>query len=69
MTLAGGSLIFLAFVLVMFVGIALTAYSPRGSGISRRPYGNRYGGAPGAYRRSSISAREGSERISSRGTR
>ena len=38
MELAGGSLIFLAFLIAYFFAVAYGLYSKRGSGISQRPY-------------------------------
>ncbi|HEV3228738.1 MAG TPA: hypothetical protein VGY97_04630 [Solirubrobacteraceae bacterium] len=48
-SLAGGAWIFLAFLIVMLFAVTTSLYSRRGSGISQRPYGNVYGGAPGAH--------------------
>lgn len=52
---AGGSLIFLAFLIVFFFAIVFGFFTRRGSGINQRPSDGR-GQAPGA---------EGSSRISS----
>jgi hypothetical protein len=43
---ASGGLIFLAFVLILLVGLMLTLYTRRGSGIDAHPTGA--GDAPGA---------------------
>jgi hypothetical protein len=48
-SLAGGAWIFLAFLIVMLFAVTMSLYSRRGSGINQRPYGNVYGGAPGAH--------------------
>jgi hypothetical protein len=45
-------------------------YTVRGSGITQRPYGKIYSGAPGARGASNISGHDERERVSwSRGTR
>ncbi|TMK40357.1 MAG: hypothetical protein E6G56_07640 [Actinobacteria bacterium] len=46
--LAGGSMIFLAFLVVFLLAVIYGLYSRSGSGIAQRPYGSIYGGAPGA---------------------
>ena len=46
--MAGGSFIFLAFMIIFFFAIAYGYFSRTGSGINPRPYGKVYGGAPGA---------------------
>ena len=46
--MAGGSFIFLAFMIIFFFAIAYGYFSRTGSGINPRPYGKIYGGAPGA---------------------
>jgi hypothetical protein len=38
MTLAGGAFIFLAFIVLYTVAVAVSLYSVGGSGISQRPY-------------------------------
>ncbi len=40
LALAGGSLIFLAFVILLILALAATAYSKRGSGIDAHPLGS-----------------------------
>jgi hypothetical protein len=59
------------FSIVMLVGVVYGYYTVSGSGISERPYGKIYGGAPGAFGPGSASGRD--ERVSmsswSRGTR
>jgi hypothetical protein len=68
--LVGGSGIFLAFIIVMFAVTVYSLYTARGSGITQRPYGKIYSGAPGAIGSSNISGHDERERVSwSRGTR
>jgi hypothetical protein len=68
--LVGGSGIFLAFILGFFAVIVYSLYTTRGSGITQRPYGKIYSGAPGAIGPSNISGHDEQERVSwSRGTR
>ena len=70
MELAGGALIFLAFLVVAFFGIVYGYYTQTGSGITARPYGKVYGGAPGAIGPSDVSGCDPRERVSwSRGCR
>ena len=47
LALAGGSFIFLAFVVVMFLGVIFGLYTRRGSGIDEHP-NDGLDGAPGA---------------------
>lgn len=58
LALAGGSLIFLAFIIVFFFVIAYGYYTKTGSGINQRPSDGR-GQAPGAEGPSSITTTEG----------
>ena len=51
--LAGGSLIFLGFLIVFTLAVAYALYGRRGSAITQQPYGKVYGGAPGANRSAS----------------
>jgi hypothetical protein len=68
--LAGGSWLFLGFLVLMFFAIAYGYFTERGSGISARPYGKIYGGAPGAFGPGSASGKDSRERVDwSRGTR
>jgi hypothetical protein len=69
--LAGGSWIFLGFMVVMFFGVVFGYYTVKGSGISETPYGKVYGGAPGARGKASVSGHDAgvSMRDWSRGTR
>jgi hypothetical protein len=70
--LAGGAWIFLAFLVVAFLGVAYGYFTVKGSGITPRSYGKMYGGAPGAKHGGDASGRDRSfERISdwSRGTK
>ena len=64
-----GSLIFLAFLLIGFFGIVVGYFTKQGSGISPRPYGKVYGGAPGANTPGEISGKDPRERYSTRGLR
>ena len=52
------------FCIVMFVGVAYGYYTVKGSGIAETPYGKVYGGAPGAFRKASVSGRD--ERVTMR---
>jgi hypothetical protein len=56
--LAGGAWIFLGAVLLILVGVIFGYYTRTGSGISERPYGKVYGGAPGAKGPGSTSGRD-----------
>ena len=56
--LAGGSGIFAAVLVVMFVGVVWTLFTRTGRGISERPYFNQYGGAPGATGAGSVSGHD-----------
>ena len=69
--MAGGADIFLAFIIVFLFAVVYGLYTARGSGISQHPYGNRYHGAPLAYRQSFLSGRDEIEAVrwSSRGMR
>jgi hypothetical protein len=70
--MADGSLILLAFMALMFVGVVIGYYTVRGSGIAERPYGKIYGGAPGAIGAASVSGKDArTARVAdwSRGTR
>ncbi len=55
MEFAGGSLIFVLFVVLYFLAVVYSLYTRRGSAINQHPYRNPYGDAPGAARRSSLS--------------
>jgi hypothetical protein len=48
MELADGSWIFLAFLVIAFVGVVIGYFTTTGSGITPRAYGKVYSGAPGA---------------------
>jgi hypothetical protein len=71
MALAGGSFIFLGFMLVMFFGVVIGFYTVRGSGITETPYQRSGGGAPAAKGPGSTSSAYQRERLHnwSRGTR
>ena len=53
--LAGGAIIFAAFIIVFLLATVYSLYTTTGSGISQRPYKHVYGGAPGAARVSRMS--------------
>jgi hypothetical protein len=69
MQLAGGAIIFGAFVLVYFIVTVYSMYTLRGSAINQRPYRDPYGDAPGAQRQSSLSHDKRASIHSARGTR
>jgi hypothetical protein len=63
-------LVMLAFMAIAFIGIVIGYYTAGGSGITPRPYGNVYGGAPGATGSSDVSGKDHREHTDwSRGTR
>jgi cbb3-type cytochrome oxidase subunit 3 len=68
-TLAGGSGIFAAFIVLFTIAVTYSLYSRRGSGINQHPHGNVYTNAPGASGSSTV----GNDRIAAanltRGTR
>ena len=45
---AGGAFPFLAFLILFLVGVIISLYTRKGSGMDHHPYSNVYGGAPGA---------------------
>jgi hypothetical protein len=57
--------------LVLLVGVIYGYYTVNGSGIAEHPYGDRHGGAPGAFAPASASGRDETVvmRNWSRGTR
>ncbi len=67
--LAGGSWIFLGFVILFLVANVIALYTRVGSGINQHAYGKIYSGSPGARLDSSISGHDGREHNWSRGTR
>jgi hypothetical protein len=68
--LAGGSWILLGVMGLMFVGVVIGYYTQVGSGITARPYGKIYGGAPGAFGPGDVSGKDHREAVAwSRGTR
>ena len=71
MTLAGGNLIMLAFVVIAFFGLVIGYFTVKGSGITPRAYGKIYGGAPSAKHGGDASGRDHYVRMSdwSRGTK
>jgi hypothetical protein len=68
---AGGSLIFLTFLIVFFFAFVWSFYTRTGSGIDQHAYGKLYSGAPGARGPSEISGRDATENLAiwTRGTR
>ncbi|MEA2373959.1 MAG: hypothetical protein QOD53_422 [Thermoleophilaceae bacterium] len=65
-----GSFILLGFCALMFIGVVIGYYTERGSGITARPYGKIYGGAPGAFGPGNVSGHDDHEHTDwSRGTR
>lgn len=58
LALAGGSLIFLGFIVLFFFALVYGFYTRKGSGINQRPSDGR-GEAPGAEGASSITTTEG----------
>jgi hypothetical protein len=69
MDLAGGTWIFVGFVVLYFFVLVHSLYTRRGSGINQHPYRDPYGDAPGAWRQSSLSHDERSSIDYARGTR
>jgi hypothetical protein len=68
--LAGGSLIFLLFVVAYVVAVSYGLYGRRGSAINRRAYAKVYASAPGAARgENRSSGRDREIAMWSRGTR
>ena len=67
--LAGGSWIFLGFVIFFLVANVIALYTRTGSGINQHAYGKLYSGAPGARLDSSVSGHDGREHNWSWGTR
>jgi hypothetical protein len=66
--LAGGTWVFLGFVLVLFFAVAHGYYSRTGSAINQHPYHDAHGDAPGAAVPSTL-GRDVERRDYSRGTR
>ena len=58
MHLAGGTFIFVGFIVVFFFAFAHSYYTRSGSAINQHPYRDPYGDAPGASRKSSLSGDE-----------
>ena len=68
--LAGGAIVFLAFVVVFLLAAVHGLYTTRGSAIAQHPYRHVYGGAPGAARDSRMTGSADREVSAwSRGTR
>ncbi len=68
-TFAGGSGIFLLFVVIYALATIYSLYTRRGSAINQRPYGNAYTDAPGAKGSSVLSHDESAASRYTRGTR
>jgi hypothetical protein len=69
MHLAGGTWIFVGFVVLFFFAFVFSYYTRAGSGINQHPYRDPYGDAPGAWRKSSLSHDDRATIHSARGTR
>ncbi len=69
MHLAGGTFIFLGFVILYFIVFVYSTYTRRGSAINQHPYRDPYGDAPGAWRKSSLDHDERASIHSAPGTR
>jgi hypothetical protein len=71
MTLAGGNIYMLAFLVIAFIGLVIGYFTVKGSGITPRSYGKVYGGAPAAKHGGDASGRDHYVRMNdwSRGTR
>ena len=67
--LAGGALIFAAFIVLYLAATVFGLYTRAGSGISQRPYHRVHGGAPGAGRAGHLGGNPDRGRDWSRGTR
>ena len=68
--LVGGSWVMLGFMAFLFVGVVVGYFTQTGSGITARPYGKIYGGAPGAFGPGDVSGKDHRETVPwSRGTR
>jgi hypothetical protein len=67
--LAGGSGIFLAFIVFFTFATIYSLYTRRGSAINQRPYANAYTDAPGAQGSSVLSHDESAASRYTRGTR
>ena len=69
MHLAGGTIVFVVFLVAYFIVISYGLYTRSGSGINQHPYNDPHGDAPGASRKSSLSHDERATIRSARGTR
>ncbi len=68
--LAGGAIIFAAFIILYLAATVFGLYTRAGSGISQRPYNRVHGGAPGASRANRMTGSADRDIASwSRGTR
>jgi hypothetical protein len=68
MHLAGGAIIFGAFIVLFTLAVIYSFYTRRGSGINQRPYNDVYGNSPGAKGPSTL-AHDKHAKITSRGTK
>jgi hypothetical protein len=71
MEFADGSLFFLAFLVIAFIGVVIGYFTVGGSGITPRAYGKNYSDSPGAREAGDASGRDPRVRMSdwSRGTK
>jgi hypothetical protein len=68
--LAGGAVVFAAFLVVFLIAVMYALYSRAGSGIGQHPYRHVHGGAPGAAHECRMSGSPDREILTwSRGTR
>jgi hypothetical protein len=67
--LAGGAIVFLAFVIFFLVAVIQAVYSESGSGIAHHPYRHVHGGAPGAAHEGRLAGADRDILRWSRGTR
>jgi hypothetical protein len=65
-----GSFVMVGFCVFVFFSVVIGYFTVKGSGITPRPYGKIYGGAPGAIGPGSVTGKDDRERVDwSRGTR
>ena len=69
MEFAGGTAIFVLFVVLYLLVVTYGLYTRAGSGINQHPYNNPYGDSPGASRKRSLGHDERATFGSARGTR
>jgi hypothetical protein len=68
-SLAGGAGVFGAFIVLFTFAVIYSLYTRTGSAINQRPYGTRYGSAPGARVPNSLSHDQSAATRYTRGTR